>query len=63
MLKPSVDLGGVPANGSYATSQTQAAAGSGINAVDIDWNGADLGLIEKDVRSNDGIGRTQRVYS
>ena len=34
-----------------------------INAIDIDWNGADLGLIEKDVRSNDGIGRTQRVYS
>lgn len=43
VLKPSVNMGGVPANGTYSDANGQAAAGSGINVVDIDWNEAQLG--------------------
>lgn len=40
VLKPKHEFGGVGANGVYTTSD--AAGTSSINAVEIDWNGADL---------------------
>lgn len=40
VVKPSINLGGVPANGTYSDANGQAAAGSAINAVDIDWDQA-----------------------
>lgn len=40
VLKPSIELGGVPANGTYTDATGQANSNSAINAVDIDWDQA-----------------------
>ena len=42
VLKPSADLGGTASNGLYTDESTQAAAESAINAVDIDWDEANI---------------------
>lgn len=62
VVKPIVDLGGVPANGSYDDSTSQANAGSSINAVDIDWNGTQLELPE-DLGGSQTIQTTGQLLS
>ena len=42
VLKPGIDLGGTASNVLYTDESTQAAAESAINAVDIDWDEANI---------------------
>ena len=53
VVKPAHDFGGIGSNGLYTNAEEQAAAGSAVNAVDIDWDHAIISTATaKDIKTS-----------